>query len=231
LAASLGPFTISLSMPCLCKHWNPFTRETASWSKTDFLPQNPRVRRPFPVSDCLGSRPLGINLRPWSSRRLVPSNCVNENVAHSYQLRYRRSRNVADSCILEHLMVRWDSDFEATGVTSKVLGEQARPTQSNNWLSIPDVSIHLNPFVFLMADIFLHPKANSRPSKASLMVLSYSLIFSYGLWVEQCRSRNEWYPYPIMEEMSGTNRVIGSILLGTVVGLISIRLWGYQTGT
>jgi hypothetical protein len=82
-----------------------------------------------------------------------------------------------------------------------------------------------------MADIFLHPKANSRPSKASLMVLSYSLIFSYGLWVEQCRSRNEWYPYPIMEEMSGTNRVIGSILLGTVVGLISIRLWGYQTGT
>jgi hypothetical protein len=86
------------------------------------------------------------------------------------------------------------------------------------------VSLHLNPFIFVMADIISRPRGGGRPSKTTIMALSYLLIFSYGLWLEQCRSRNELYPYPIMENIESGYKVVGYVLLGTSVGLLGSAL-------
>ena len=75
-----------------------------------------------------------------------------------------------------------------------------------------------------MADIFLKPKAGRRPTEKSILCLAYLLSFSYGLWQEHCRLKNEFFPYPIMEKMSLTQRGLGYAMLGVVVGMLGCAL-------
>ena len=86
------------------------------------------------------------------------------------------------------------------------------------WAQLPlmaDLSFHLFPPIFLTIDfLLLSPPWNI--SARNALALSTSIAFGYWFWVEQCYSHNNFYPYPIFDEVNLMGR-IGLFCLSAVV--------------
>lgn len=90
-----------------------------------------------------------------------------------------------------------------------------------------DVSLHLLPMVFLLLDFFLlSPPSTHTPISASLT--AGSIATGYWFWLEQTREWYGWYPYPFLNALSGTARLLvflasSSIAAVTVMVLVWLR--------
>jgi len=95
-----------------------------------------------------------------------------------------------------------------------------------------DVGFHLMPAVFLTLDLlFFSPpwKVNG----VTAMGLSSAIAFGYWGWVEHCYKHNGWYPYPLFEALSTTQRAFlfaGSAVTMTGSTLMLRWLYGKVNG-
>ncbi|KAJ5542851.1 FAR-17a/AIG1-like protein [Penicillium sp. DV-2018c] len=93
-------------------------------------------------------------------------------------------------------------------------------------LDIPmyaDVSFHATPSVVMLIDLlFLSPPwtITVLPSLA----LSSTIAFGYWFWIEQCFSKNGWYPYPIFEALPTEGRIALFSLSAVVMAMSTITL-------
>ncbi|KHO00056.1 FAR-17a/AIG1-like protein [Metarhizium album ARSEF 1941] len=90
-----------------------------------------------------------------------------------------------------------------------------------------DIGFHLAPAVLLTLDLILF----SPPwtiSGYAVMSLSTAFAFSYWYWVEMCFSKNGWYPYPMFELLTTSQRVLlFTVSAGLVTAFSSILKWVY----
>ncbi|RQM08487.1 hypothetical protein DH86_00000504 [Scytalidium sp. 3C] len=87
---------------------------------------------------------------------------------------------------------------------------------------IPDFGFHALPAVMLTLDFMLFgPHWSIKASTA--MTLSLLLAVSYWTWVEYCFSRNRWYPYPLLAQLSGWQKLFLCIILASL--LASSMMW------
>ncbi|KAF9769364.1 hypothetical protein IL306_013226 [Fusarium sp. DS 682] len=100
---------------------------------------------------------------------------------------------------------------------------------------IIDMGFHLAPAVLLSLDLILLSPPWTIPAYA-VMAISTVIAFAYWYWVELCFSHNGWYPYPLFELLSTTQRVM---LFTFSAGLVTVsssclkwvygRVNGYET--
>ncbi|KAF4975911.1 hypothetical protein FZEAL_7384 [Fusarium zealandicum] len=83
---------------------------------------------------------------------------------------------------------------------------------------VPDMGFHLAPAIFLALDLILLSPPWTIPTYA-VMSISTVVAFSYWYWVELCFSHNGWYPYPLFELLSTTQRVL---LFTFSAGLVTV---------
>ncbi|KAI1503244.1 FAR-17a/AIG1-like protein [Biscogniauxia marginata] len=97
---------------------------------------------------------------------------------------------------------------------------------------LPDFGFHAAPGLFLSLDLLLlSPPWTIHGYSA--MGLSQVLAFLYWFWVEYCFSRNGWYPYPIFDILSTSQRVLlfsSSALLMTGSTMMLKWLYGKING-
>ncbi|KAF7546683.1 hypothetical protein G7046_g9235 [Stylonectria norvegica] len=89
---------------------------------------------------------------------------------------------------------------------------------------LPDLGFHLAPAVFLTLDLILLSPPWTIPAYGT-MTLSTVLAFAYWYWVELCFSHNGWYPYPLFELLSTTQRVM---LFTFSAGLVTVSSAGLK---
>ncbi|KAI5466131.1 FAR-17a/AIG1-like protein [Mariannaea sp. PMI_226] len=92
---------------------------------------------------------------------------------------------------------------------------------------IPDLGFHLAPTIFLTLDLVLFSPPWTIPVY-SVMALGTGLAFAYWYWVELCFSNNGWYPYPLFEFLTTTQRVfLFTFSAGLVTASSSGLKWVY----
>jgi len=101
-------------------------------------------------------------------------------------------------------------------------------------LDVPtDLSFHMVPSLVMLIDIlFLSPPWTITAVPA--IGLSISIAVGYWLWVEQCFSRNGFYPYPIFEAAGLVGRAglfAGSALIMALGTLGLRRVYALINGT
>lgn len=96
----------------------------------------------------------------------------------------------------------------------------------------PDLSFHFVPTAMLLIDLLLL----SPPwaiSALPALALSLGIAFTYWGWVELCYSANGFYPYPLFEILSTTERAglfVGSALTMTLSTVVLKSLYGRVNG-
>ncbi|KAJ4138789.1 hypothetical protein NW768_002662 [Fusarium equiseti] len=89
---------------------------------------------------------------------------------------------------------------------------------------LPDLGFHLVPAVLLVLDLLLwSPRATI--ATRSMMSLSTVLAVIYWCWIELCFYKNGWYPYPMMDQFSATQRVV---IFVASAGLLTASSSGLQ---
>ncbi|KAI1061353.1 hypothetical protein LB507_011227 [Fusarium sp. FIESC RH6] len=89
---------------------------------------------------------------------------------------------------------------------------------------LPDLGFHLVPAVLLVLDLLLwSPRATI--STRSMMSLSTILAAVYWCWIELCFYKNGWYPYPMMDQFTATQRVV---IFVASAGLLTASSSGLQ---
>ncbi|KAI9697643.1 MAG: hypothetical protein M1836_004593 [Candelina mexicana] len=69
-----------------------------------------------------------------------------------------------------------------------------------------DLGFHAVPALLLLIDLlFLSPPWTITVAPA--LALSGTLAFVYWFWIELCYQHNGWYPYPLFEVLSQTQRI------------------------
>ncbi|KAH6961057.1 hypothetical protein HG530_004808 [Fusarium avenaceum] len=92
---------------------------------------------------------------------------------------------------------------------------------------IPDVGFHLAPAVLLSLDLVLLSPPWTIPAYG-VMTIGTVLAFGYWYWVELCFSHNGWYPYPLFELLSTTQRAMLFTFAAVLVTVSSSGLkWVY----
>ncbi|KAF4487861.1 integral membrane [Fusarium agapanthi] len=92
---------------------------------------------------------------------------------------------------------------------------------------IPDMGFHLAPAVLLSLDLVLLSPPWTIPAYG-IMAISTAIAFAYWYWVELCFSHNGWYPYPLFELLSTTQRVmLFTFSAGLVTVSSSFLKWVY----
>ncbi|RGP62379.1 integral membrane [Fusarium longipes] len=92
---------------------------------------------------------------------------------------------------------------------------------------VPDIGFHLAPAVFLTLDLLLFSPPWTIPVYG-IMALSTAFTFAYWTWVELCYSHNGWYPYPLFELLSTSQRIAFFTLAAALVTVSSSGLkWLY----
>ncbi|KAM0076506.1 hypothetical protein ACKRZS_011563 [Fusarium odoratissimum] len=92
---------------------------------------------------------------------------------------------------------------------------------------IPDMGFHLAPAVLLSLDLVLLSPPWAIPAYG-VMAISTVIAFAYWYWVELCFSHNGWYPYPLFELLSTTQRVmLFTFSAGLVTVSSSFLKWVY----
>ncbi|KAH7233093.1 FAR-17a/AIG1-like protein [Fusarium tricinctum] len=71
---------------------------------------------------------------------------------------------------------------------------------------LPDLGFHLVPAVLLVLDFLLLSRGATITTRG-MMLLSTVLAVVYWCWIELCFYQNGWYPYPMMDKFSATQRV------------------------
>jgi hypothetical protein len=69
-----------------------------------------------------------------------------------------------------------------------------------------DLSFHAVPAISLVIDLLLFSPPYTIAFLPAL-TLSGVIAFGYWFWIEQCYHYNQFYPYPIFEMLSTTQRV------------------------
>ncbi|KAF5025292.1 hypothetical protein F66182_2625 [Fusarium sp. NRRL 66182] len=92
---------------------------------------------------------------------------------------------------------------------------------------MPDIGFHLAPAVLLTLDLVLLSPPWTIPTYA-VMAISTVVAFAYWYWVELCFSHNGWYPYPLFELLSTSQRVMLFTFSASLVTISSSFLkWAY----
>ncbi|KAI1817887.1 FAR-17a/AIG1-like protein [Poronia punctata] len=97
---------------------------------------------------------------------------------------------------------------------------------------LPDFSLHAAPALFLATDLLLLSPPWTINGYAA-MALSQVIAFLYWFWVEYCYSHNGWYPYPIFDLFSTSQRVFlftSSAFLMTLSTMTLKWLYGKVNG-
>ncbi|XP_014561577.1 hypothetical protein COCVIDRAFT_86450 [Bipolaris victoriae FI3] len=88
-----------------------------------------------------------------------------------------------------------------------------------------DIGFHLVPAVVLTVDsLLLSPPWPTTPMNESApmitLALSTIVAFSYWIWIEICYSQNGFYPYPIFQLLTTTQRVGLFVVSGVIMWVV-----------
>ncbi|KAF2790710.1 hypothetical protein K505DRAFT_377341 [Melanomma pulvis-pyrius CBS 109.77] len=98
-----------------------------------------------------------------------------------------------------------------------------------------DIGFHFVPAALLTLDnILLSPPWPTRPisphAPLITLVLSTSLAFLYWFWIEHCYTHNGFYPYPIFQLLSTSQRVGLFTVSGVLMWLVGAGLRAIYAG-
>src|SRR5438876_8493952 len=86
-----------------------------------------------------------------------------------------------------------------------------------------DLNFHLAPAVLLLLDLLLlSPRWTIKPFPVFL--LSSAIAVGYWYWIEHCFSHNQWYPYPLFEQLDNTGRAVLFAGSAATMGAVTLLL-------